>query len=53
VLPRLAPCLLMSPLAAAQLLDPALPAFDVVVFEEAAPVAMPLALAPCRGGRPR
>jgi len=44
VLPRLAPCLLMSPLAAAQLLDPTLPAFDVVVFEEAAPVEMPLAL---------
>jgi very-short-patch-repair endonuclease len=35
VLPRLAPCLLMSPLSVAQYLDPALPRFDVVVFDEA------------------
>ena len=35
VLPQLAPCLLMSPLSVAQYLDPALPRFDVVVFDEA------------------
>ena len=35
VLPVLAPCLLMSPLSVAQYLDPALPPFDVVVFDEA------------------
>ena len=35
LLPRLAPCLLMSPLSVAQYLDPALPRFDVVVFDEA------------------
>jgi very-short-patch-repair endonuclease len=35
LLPRLAPCLLMSPLSVAQYLDPALPKFDVVVFDEA------------------
>ena len=35
LLPRLAPCLLMSPLSVAQYLDPALSRFDVVVFDEA------------------
>jgi very-short-patch-repair endonuclease len=35
LLPRLAPCLLMSPLSVAQYLDPALPRFDLVVFDEA------------------
>ncbi len=57
VLPRLAPCLLMTPLAAAQLLSPgagsesqplhlgpALPAFDVVVLDESSQLSMPLAL---------
>ncbi len=44
VLPKLAPCLLMSPLAAAQLLDPALPSFDVVVLDEAAQLPIAVAL---------
>jgi very-short-patch-repair endonuclease len=35
LLPRLAPCLLMSPLSVAQYLDPALPRFDLVIFDEA------------------
>ena len=35
LLPRLAPCLLMSPLSVAQYLDPALARFDLVVFDEA------------------
>jgi very-short-patch-repair endonuclease len=39
LLPRLAPCLLMSPLSVAQYLDPALPRFDVVVFDEASQLA--------------
>ena len=35
VLAKLAPCMLMSPLSVAQYLDPALPKFDIVVFDEA------------------
>ena len=44
VLPRLAPALLMSPLAAAQLLDPSLPKFDVVVLDQAAQLPIPVAI---------
>ena len=35
LLPRLAPCMLMTPLTVAQYLDPALPRFDVVVIDDA------------------
>jgi hypothetical protein len=35
ILPRLAPCMLMTPSTVAQYLDPALPRFDVVIFDEA------------------
>jgi len=35
LLPRLAPCMLMSPISVAQYLDPAMPMFDLVVFDEA------------------
>jgi very-short-patch-repair endonuclease len=35
LLPRLKPCLLMSPMSVAQYLDPAHPPFDLVVFDEA------------------
>ena len=35
LLPRLAPCMLMSPLSAAQYLDPKREPFDIVVFDEA------------------
>jgi very-short-patch-repair endonuclease len=38
LLPRLAPCLLMSPLSVAQYLDPAHPPFDLVVFDEASQI---------------
>jgi very-short-patch-repair endonuclease len=38
LLPRLKPCLLMSPLSVAQYLDPALPPVDIVVFDEASQV---------------
>jgi hypothetical protein len=41
LLPRLAPCVLATPHAIAQHLDPALPPFDVVVFDEAS--RMPIA----------
>jgi very-short-patch-repair endonuclease len=44
LLPRLAPCLVMSPLAVAQHLDPALPRFDVVVFDEASQLSCAEAL---------
>ncbi len=35
LLPKLAPCMLMSPLSAAQYLDPKRKPFDIVVFDEA------------------
>jgi very-short-patch-repair endonuclease len=38
VLPRLKPCLLMSPLSVAQYLEPDHPPFDVVVFDEASQI---------------
>jgi very-short-patch-repair endonuclease len=38
LLPRLKPCLLMSPLSVAQYLDPAHPPFDLVVFDEASQI---------------
>jgi len=39
-LPRLTPCLLMSPLSIAQYLTPEAPPFDVVVFDEASQIAV-------------
>jgi hypothetical protein len=44
LLPRLAPCVLATPHAIAQYLDPALPMFDVVVFDEASRIPMAHAL---------
>ncbi|MCE9575855.1 MAG: DUF4011 domain-containing protein, partial [Deltaproteobacteria bacterium] len=38
LLNRLAPCLLMSPLSVAQYLDPSLPRFDLVIFDEASQI---------------
>jgi very-short-patch-repair endonuclease len=38
LLPRLKPCLLMSPISVAQYLDPAHPPFDLVVFDEASQI---------------
>ncbi len=38
LLPRLKPCFLMSPLSVAQYLDPGLPPFDLVVFDEASQI---------------
>lgn len=38
LLPRLKPCFLMSPLSVAQMLDPAIPQFDLVVFDEASQI---------------
>jgi very-short-patch-repair endonuclease len=38
LLPRLKPCWLMSPLSVAQYLDPALPPFDLIVFDEASQI---------------
>lgn len=38
LLPRLKPCLLMSPISVAQYLDPAFPPFDLIVFDEASQV---------------
>jgi hypothetical protein len=44
LLPRLAPCVLATPHAIAQYLDPALPAFDLVVFDESSRVPIAHAL---------
>jgi len=38
LLPRLCPCLLMSPLSVAQYLDASHPSFDLVVFDEASQI---------------
>lgn len=38
LLPRLKPCFLMSPLSVAQFLDPAMPGFDIVIFDEASQI---------------
>lgn len=38
LLPRIKPCFLMSPLSVAQYLDPSVPAFDLVVFDEASQI---------------
>lgn len=38
LLPRLKPCLLMSPISVAQYLDPAHPPFDLVIFDEASQI---------------
>jgi very-short-patch-repair endonuclease len=38
VLFRLKPCMLMSPISVAQYLDPALPKFDLVLFDEASQI---------------
>ena len=38
LLPRLKPCLLMSPLSVAQYLDPGYPPFDLIVFDEASQI---------------
>jgi very-short-patch-repair endonuclease len=38
LLPRLKPCLLMSPISVAQYLDPGHAAFDIVVFDEASQI---------------
>lgn len=38
LLPRLKPCFLMSPLSIAQFLDPSMPGFDIVIFDEASQI---------------
>jgi very-short-patch-repair endonuclease len=38
LLPRLKPCMLMSPISIAQHLDPDFPPFDIVVFDEASQI---------------
>ncbi|WP_083676368.1 DUF3320 domain-containing protein [Paenibacillus sp. FSL H8-0548] len=38
LLPRLTPCMLMSPISVAQYLDPKSPKFDLVIFDEASQV---------------
>ena len=51
LLPRLAPCVLATPHAIAQHLDPALPAFDVVVFDDASRLPIAHALGALSRGR--
>lgn len=51
LLGRLKPCLLMSPLSVSQFLDPALPPFDLVVFDEASQVRSEDAIGAIMRGR--
>jgi hypothetical protein len=51
LLPKLAPCVLATPHAVARHLDPALPAFDVVVFDEASRLPVAHALGALARGR--
>ncbi len=44
LLPRLAPCMLMTPLAIAEHLDASLPPFDIVVFDESSQLPIAHAL---------
>ncbi len=40
LIPRIKPCVLMSPLSVAQYLDPAAPPYDLVVFDEASQITV-------------
>ncbi len=51
LLPKLAPCVLATPQAVARHLDPALPPFDVVVFDEASRLPVAHALGALARGR--
>jgi very-short-patch-repair endonuclease len=51
LLPRLKPCLLMSPLSVAQYLDPAFHPADLVVFDEASQIPVWDAVGPISRGR--
>jgi very-short-patch-repair endonuclease len=51
LLPRLAPCVVATPGALAELLDPSLPAFDVVVIDDAHLLAVAPALGALARGR--
>lgn len=51
LLPRLTPCMLMSPLSAAQYLDPASELFDLVVFDEASQLPTAKAVGAIARGR--
>ena len=51
LLPRLTPCMLMSPLSAAQYLDPATELFDLVVFDEASQLPTAKAVGAIARGR--
>lgn len=51
LVPRLKPCVLMSPLSIAQYLDPDLPLFDLVVFDEASQIPVPDAIGAIARGR--
>lgn len=51
LLPRLTPCMLMSPISVAQYLDPAGPKFDLVIFDEASQVPTAQAVGALARGR--
>lgn len=51
LLPRLCPCMLMSPISAAQYLDPKREPFDIVVFDEASQLPTSKAIGALARGR--
>ncbi len=51
LLPRLCPCMLMSPLSVAQYIDPAQEPFDIVVFDEASQLPTSKAVGAIARGR--
>lgn len=51
LLPRLCPCMLMSPISAAQYLDPKREPFDVVIFDEASQLPTSKAIGALARGR--
>ena len=51
LLPRIKPCIAMSPTSVAQYLDPAMPLFDLVIFDEASQLAVGDAIGALGRGR--
>jgi len=51
ILPRLAPCMLMSPISVAQYLDPNMDPFDYIIFDEASQIPTHMAVGALARGK--
>lgn len=51
ILPKIKPCLLMSPVSVAQYLEPGVVSFDVVIFDEASQIPISDAIGPISRGK--